>query len=140
MDQESRGPVPAGAVQNHDGVLVWAEPFGEAVEKDLHRSRADLGKNESEGGLAIGPGRAEQIRKGEAPVLASRRTLAPQPPAMAQPTFLADPHLVLEIKDDTLVRMGRGGRVQRVAEPLFWNPAWRSGDIFGCCGRAFWRE
>ena len=59
---------------------------------------------------------------------------------MAQPSLLSDPHLVLEPKDDALVRMGPGGLVQRVAEPLFSNLARAFADAFGCIGRAFWCE
>ena len=118
-DRECSRAVPAGPALNHDGLLVRGERFGEAIQEELHRRRADLGQDQGEGGLAVGTGGAEQVREGEAPVLPPRRTLAPQPSAMTQASLLADAHLVLEPEGDALARMGCRSLVQRPAEPPF---------------------
>ena len=61
-DPEGLGAVPAGTVEDHDGVLVVGNRFGEGVEEGLHGLRADLGEDEAEGGLAVGAGGAEYQR------------------------------------------------------------------------------
>ncbi len=87
-------------------------------------------------GLDMAAAAALQVREGIASALSSRCALALQPPAVTKTALLADTHLVLEIQHDALVRVGRRGLVQRIAEPLFSNAA----RAFGCTGRVFWCE
>src|SRR6056297_990496 len=132
--------VPARAVEDHDGVLVFGDRFGEGVEEGLHGLRADLGQDEAEGAPAVGAGGAEHAAPLEALVLAARRAAAPAPPATAEPALPADPHLVLEPQGDPLGGMGFGRCLQRRAEPPFSKRRCAASSVFGCVGRTFWRE
>ncbi len=49
-----------------DGVLVLGERGGDGVEEDLHRLRADHGRDDAEGGLPVGAGDAEDASPSEA--------------------------------------------------------------------------
>ena len=128
----------AGPVENRNGLLVGAERCGEAVEEDLHRGRADRGTNQGKGGLAVGPGRAEQLREGEAPVLPSGSSLTPRSTAVAKPSLLCSAHLVLEVKDGAPVRVRPRSLAQCVAKPPFSNAFRALAEALGCTGHAFW--
>ena len=79
------GPMPAGAVEPHDGGLVPGGGPGDAVEEDPHRVGAASGQDQREGGFAIGPGGAEEAGPVAAPIPNSGRALAARPPAMTGP-------------------------------------------------------
>ena len=104
--------VPAGAVEDHEGVdVVWLGG-GEMGEKDVHDLGVDAGQHEGEvlaagrahGGEDVGPLVADLTRARSAP--------APEPPAVADPALVADPRLVLEPEFEALVGMRFGDRLQ----------------------------
>ena len=111
-----------------------------AGEEQLHDAGIDGGQHQGKvlaafrmhDGVDIGPLVAD--------LPGAPRAFAPSPPAMADPTLVADTGLVLEPELDVLVRMGRPHRLQAGAKPPFLKLSSASGSFFGWEGRIFWRE
>src|SRR5690606_31711217 len=112
--------VPSGAIEHHDGVDVFGQGAGEGVEEQPGGARGDLRQDEGEVVAGGRTGGAEDVGPLVAPVAQTRRTLATQPPAMADPALVADAGLVLEPQLQALGGMRLGHRRQGRAEPLFW--------------------
>jgi hypothetical protein len=132
--------MPAGAVQDEDGVHVLGQTGGEAGQEQVHHAGVDPGQHQGEvlaggrpqGGEDVGPLIADLAKAG--------RTLTLEPPAMADPALVTDAGLILKPELDALARMGGDRRPQRRWEPLFLKRCCAGASFCGCAGRAFWRE
>lgn len=111
--------MPAGAVEDHDCVLVRRQGLGELGEEQVHGDGRHGRQHQGEvvAGSRLDSG--EDVGPFEALVTQSRGPLALQPPAMAQSTLLADAGFVLEVQADPFVGMAGGGGLQGRGEPLF---------------------
>ena len=118
-DSELFGAVPAGLVQDHDDMDIVGHGLGERLEKDRHGRGVGLGQDEAEGITGLGSHRAEDVGRVKAPITQACGALAFGPPAMTKATFLADPRFILKVQTDRLVRMGLGGRLERLQEAFF---------------------
>lgn len=116
---QGSGGVPAGAVENHEGVLVLGQGFGEVLQEAIHRLGRDRRQDQRKGLSGGGLGGGEDIGPVEPLIAQPGRALSLQPPAMTQAPLLADARLVLKEQADPLGRMGCGDFLQAVAEPLF---------------------
>lgn len=132
--------VPTGTVEHDDGVGVRIQGLGEGVEEQPGGAGGDLRQDEREVVAGSWPHGAEDVGPLVSPIADPWRPLAAQPPAMADPAFVADARLVLEPELKALVGMGLGRRLQGGAEPLFLKRLCASALPCGCTGRAFCRE
>lgn len=104
--------VPAGTVENEDGVYIGWQRGGKPGEKQVHHGGIDEGQHQGEvlaGGGADG-------REDVGPLVAllgkAGGALAPQPPAVTHPSLVADARFVLEPQLQALAGMRLGRRVQ----------------------------
>lgn len=97
--------MPARLIEDHHGVFVVSDRFGELVEEGLRCRRIGIRHDQGEGIVRARLDGREDVGEGEAPVAQPRRSLAPLPPDVADPAFLADPRFVLEKQADALVFM-----------------------------------
>ena len=97
--------MPAGLVENHHDVLVWADRLGEVVEECLHCLGAYRGQHQCEGIVGAGLDRSEDVGEGEALIAQAWRALPSLPPDPTHATFLANPRLVLKKQANALVSM-----------------------------------
>ena len=88
--------VPAGAIEHHDHVVVFADGGGEAVEELLHRLGVGVRHDEGEAVVGAGLDGREDVGEGEALVAQPRRALTAPPPDVDRAPLLADARLVLE--------------------------------------------
>ncbi len=132
--------VPAGAVEHDDGVDIVGEGLGEGIEEQPGGAGGDLRQDQREVVAGGRPDGAEDVGPLVPPVADPRRPLAAQPPAVTDPTLVADAGLVLEPELEALVGMRFGRRLQGRAEPPFLKRRCASGSPWGCTGRAFCRE
>lgn len=132
--------VPAGAVEDDDGVDAVGQGLGEGVEEQARRPCGDLRQHEGEILAGQGSHRTEDVGPLVAAVAQARRSLAAAPPAMTDAALVADARLVLEPQLQALPGMGVGDGVQGGAKPPFWKRRCASPSLCGCTGRAFWRE
>ena len=132
--------VPAGAIEDDDGMGVLGQLLGEPVEEEPHGPGGHFGQDQGEvlaggradGGIDVGPL--------VAPVADPGRALALEPPAVADAALVADPRLVLEPELQAVVRVARADLLQRRAKPLFWKRRCARGSLLGWTGRAFCLE
>ena len=89
------------------------------VKEDLHGGGVDCGQDKGDVLAGGGPDRREDVGPLVAELLEARRTLAPSPPAVADPALVADPRLVLEPQLDPLVGMTGGDRGYLLGKPPF---------------------
>jgi len=97
--------VPAGAIEHHDHVVVFADGGGEAVEELLHRLGVGVRHDEGEAVVGAGLDGREDVGEGEALVAQPRRALTAPPPDVDRAPLLADARLVLEEQANALVLM-----------------------------------
>ena len=97
--------VPAGAIEHHDHVVVFADGGGEAVEELLHRLGVGVRHDEGEAVVGAGLDCREDVGEGEALVAQPRRALTAPPPDVDRAPLLADARLVLEEQANALVLM-----------------------------------
>lgn len=113
--------VPASTVEHHDCVHLLGQRGGEVFKEQVHDRCVDAGQHEGEvlaGGWTHG---REDVGPLVTILAEARSTLALEPPAMADPAFVADARLVLEPELELLLGMRASDRFQSVAEPLFLN-------------------
>ncbi len=133
---QATGDVPAGSIENENGVDLRRELVSEAGQEQVHGLGCGLRQDKSEGVVAAGTYGTEQIRRIETLVAEAGRTLAARKPAMACASLLADPSLVLE--PDLDPRGGsRRGYLRDLWKEVFLKVARASGSPCGCSGRAF---
>ena len=132
--------MPAGAVENHDDVLVGGPCGGEAAEEVAHGGGRDMRQHQGEVFTGGGLDGGEDVHPGVALVAQPWRPLAAEPPAVADAPFLAYPGLVLEPERDLLVGVRNADCRHRGGEPPFLNASAAPLSALGWAGRAFWRE
>lgn len=132
--------VPAGAVEDEDGVLVLGQRGGEVREEDAHRLCRDVRQHEGEVLAGGGPDGGKDVRPGVAHVAEPGRALPAGEPAMAHAPLLAEAGLVLEPERQALVRMRCARGIEGGLEPPFANASRAAGSAFGWAGRAFCRD
>lgn len=111
--------MPSGAVENHDGMDVPGQRFGELGEEDVHRHGGGFRQDQGEAGIGPRLDGAEDVGPFEALVAAARRTLSLGPPTMAKAPFLPYPRLVLEPELEPLAGVRRSCRRQSFGEAFF---------------------
>src|SRR5262245_18769639 len=88
--------MPAGLIQEENGVGARSDPGGDLVEMELHGFGVAGRQHEGGAGAAFRTYRTEQVG-GLGPLIVSGpRTRAPPGPAIGELVLLADTHLVLE--------------------------------------------
>ena len=88
--------MPAGLIQEENGVGARSDPGGDFVEMKLHGFGVAGRQHEGGAGAAFRAYRTEQVG-GLGPLIVSGpRTRARPGPAIGELVLLADPHLVLE--------------------------------------------
>ena len=88
--------MPAGLVEDQDGVGTGGDPCGDLVEMKLHGFGVAERQNEGSAGSIFGADRTEQIGRLGALIMRGSGTGALPGPAIGELVLLADPHLVLE--------------------------------------------
>ena len=68
----------------------------------MHRGRIDIGHDEGEGIIRARLDGREDVGEGETLVAEPRRPLAPLPPDVADPAFLANPRLIPRLREGRL--------------------------------------
>ncbi len=97
--------MPAGTVQDDDGMGTGCHRQSELVEHGLHGGRAHLGENQGDAKIALRADRTEEIDGLMAQVAAAARADAFLVPAAAGAAGLADPGLT---KNHTSMRSASG--------------------------------
>ena len=139
-DHELPGPVPAGAVEHHDGVLVPGQGGREPGEELVHRRGRDLRQDEGEGLAGRGPDGGEEVGPAVALVAQARRSLAAGEPAMADAALLAKSGFIHEPQRQAFVGMLRPRVVEGGLQPPLANASRAAASAFGCEGRAFCQD
>jgi hypothetical protein len=111
--------VPAGLVEEEDGVYAGLELLGEVRQEHLHAGRGGLGQGEREGLIGAGPAGGKEGEARKALVGEPGRAHPARVPAMAGPSFLADARLILAPELEPRLRMRPGDGGERRAELLF---------------------
>ena len=136
---EAAGRVPAGAVEQQDGVSALGDGAGDLVEVELHGLGVGVGQGERGAGAARRADGAEQV--GALVTLVGRlaRPRAAPRPLPHEAVLLADAGLVLEPDLDRLafgdvgqMRLQRGGEVLWDGPPLLLRRRYAAGaDLEG---------
>ena len=134
------GDVPAGAIQDDDGMGAGRHGRGELVEHGLHRDRTHLGQNQGHAVVALGADGAEQVEGVVPEVAPAAWADAFLEPAAAGAAGLADPGLIQEPELEPLGLGMGGGDLGDQRRELFLNAAWALGSACGCTGRVFCQE
>jgi len=82
-DGKIEAGVPPGSVEHHDGVLIGREPGAERGEEQRHSGGADLRQHEADIPARGGLHGSEDVDRGVSVVDDPARTLAAQPPMVA---------------------------------------------------------
>ncbi len=90
------GAVPAGLIEDQDGVRAGGYSCSDLVEMKLHGFGVAERENESGASSAFRANRAEQIGRLRALIMRGAGTRALPGPTIGELVLLADPHLVLE--------------------------------------------
>ncbi len=123
--------MPSGTVDDHNGVDVVWQGGGEADEEQRHRGGIDEGEYQGEVLAAGGVHGGEDVGPLVTDLPRPPGSSAPTPPAMADPSLVADPGFVLEPELDAGLGMRGLDALQRLAEPLFLKPSSASGSFSG---------
>jgi hypothetical protein len=111
--------VPAGLVQNEDGVRAGLELLGEGSQEQAHGREGRFRQGQREGLVAARAAGREQVEAREALVGQPGRSHAALVPTVAGPALLADPGLILAPQLEPGVRMCGGDRGQLRPKFLF---------------------
>ena len=111
--------MPAGAVEEEDGVDIRGQLLREGGEEQRHGLGRHARQGQGEGLVSTRPAGGEEIKALEALVSHPRRADATLVPAMARPALLADPRLVLTPELDSSVGMRRGDGGEPRAKSIF---------------------
>ena len=90
------GAVPAGLIENEDGVCACGYCRRDLIEMELHGLGVAEGQNEGGAGSVFGAHRTEQIGRLGALIMSGSRTRTFPGPTIGDLVLLADPHLVLK--------------------------------------------
>lgn len=118
-DLEGIGAMPAGLVDDHDGMLVFGQGLGELGEEDRHRRRVSPGQDEPERVTGLGRDGAKDVGLFESLVATPRRSPPLLPPAMTEPALLTDARFVLKPQAYGLAGIGVDGSAQRLWQLFF---------------------
>ena len=88
--------MPAGLIEDENGVGARGDPAGDLVEMKLHGFSITGRQDEGGAGSQFGAHRTEQIGRLSTLIVNSPWTRAFPGPAIGQFVLLTDPHLVLE--------------------------------------------
>ncbi len=123
-DIEASAVVPAGLVEDDDGMGARRDVMADLLEVLVHGPAVGMGQDEGGADIALGAHGTEQIGGGVASVARCARAAAARRPDPGQRALLADPGFVLEPHLD---RLAGGAFRQRGAHQL--------GEVFlnACC-------
>jgi len=93
---EFLGAVPAGLIEDEDGVSACGNCCSDLIEMKLHGFGIAERENEGGAGSMFRTYRTKQVGRLGALIMSGSGTRAPPGPAIGEFVLLADPHLVLE--------------------------------------------
>jgi hypothetical protein len=114
-----RRDVPAGPVEEQDGVHTGCQLLREGGEEHRHGLGCRAWQGEGEGLLGARPAGGEEIDAVVALVGETRRAHAALVPTVAHPTLLTDPGLILAPELDLRLGVRRGDHGELGAKLLF---------------------
>jgi len=129
--QAPAGLVPAGAVEDENGMGLGIDAAADLGEVEAHQLGADGGQHEGSAGRARRAHGTENVGPVMALIARCRRPGAAARPDPRQRPLLADPGLVLE---PDFERLAGGGVRQAFADPggeVFLNACWAAASFFG---------
>src|SRR5260221_4735360 len=119
--ESSAGLVPAGAVENEDGVGAWPNALADLFEVQVHSLGTDGGQNEGRAGASVRTHGAKQIDRAVPLIAWCRRPGSSPRPQAGQRSPLGDPRVVLAPDLERLAdRPGRGGFWFQAARNFFF--------------------
>src|SRR5258708_4776636 len=129
--ESSAGLVPAGAVENEDGVGAWPNALADLFEVQVHSLGTDGGQNEGRAGASVRTHGAKQIDRA-VPLIAWCRRPGPSPrPQAGQRSLLADPRFVLPPDLERLADRRGGERFGYELREVFLYASWAAASLRG---------
>lgn len=130
-DAEVVGDVPAGAVENEDGVRSRRDLAADLGQMQGERFGVGPGQDQRRGGGARRADRAEDVSPFVTPVARAARSASTPGPYPGQRSLLADAGFVLEPDLDRLAARGGWDCGGDPVGEVFLNAAWAASSAFG---------
>jgi hypothetical protein len=123
--------MPAGAIENEDGVGAWPNALADLVEMQVHGLGIDGGQNEGGADAAVGTDGAEQIDRAVPLIARCRRPGTSPRPEAGQRALLADPRFVLPPDLERLTDRRGGEPLGYELREVFLYASWAAASLRG---------
>jgi hypothetical protein len=129
------GHVPTGLIQYHHRVHVGGKFLGELLEDGVHHVRVDLRRDQARGLAGFRAYGGKHIQVVILVLLDGPGTRADFGPHPRERAVLAEAGLILVVRDEALVGVGRLDLGQRLGEFFFLKASSTTGSVSGCVPR-----
>src|ERR1700683_3053286 len=128
--------MPAGLIEQHDGVRSRGDFGGDLVEMELHGFSVAGRQHKGGAGPALGADRTEQVGRFSPLIVGGARACTLSGPAIGQLVLLPDPHLVLAPHLYGCARRKLRADLRHAGGKLFLNASRASASCLYAFGRA----